>query len=539
MRYIDPLTSSGKRDRSISFSSKQTNPSSPHNNIKSSDHNNCGTVNKRMKTSAIKHITGSASSNSRIFGDEISMNNTSIDEYIYPTHKRDGSIASKADTDTGTVTSDCGTTEGSVVAQLRGKLQDFGQKNQHHYIKNIVIPSKEELEKPLRAKVKPTIKDPLGPTPLPKHSADALVRRMMDHNHSSSSSSTPSIFRQRSTPVRIRIKATPAEDVQATNEGYASVAKLSEWLANDPTSTKKVKQLRRGANIIAKSRKFDKVLANAEIEHVIPRNCVTKSKQLLQKALSNDDDDIFNNVERNCNDDANDLAFIPDWKKLGTTASLSVSDKKKWLSNAFHQSGNNSETNNSNYSIDVPSPHKVSKARTEILSSSRNNNFGSVAKEKWRQRTPTKTSCNSNDVQEAVPMTEISSQTNNCGIDLMDSSNVETVKRHNGCSSYSEMKSNVNNDNNNDDDGANVDFHVARKLLVQRSKANGADVDIVNPFHLRKAKFQQLEKESTRRQSSVMAATSLYKPTWDVNNGGYVKTYKEDIAPKKSLNDLP
>ena len=243
-------------------------------------------------------------------------------------------------------------------------------------------------------KSKPSIKDKPGPTPLPKHAADALVRRMVDHSNSAttSSASTPSIFRQRSTPVRLRIKATPSEDVQATNEGYASVAKLSKWLADDPTSTKKVKQLRRGANIIAKSRKFDKVLANAEIEHVIPRNCVTRSKILLQHALSNDDGDHMDTLHDTLNTDGMINATqptkttTPDWMKLGTTASLSVSDKKQWLSNAFHNGSNtigDSNDSNMNGQHARMTPVKVSKARTEIhSSSSRHNDFGNVAKEK-------------------------------------------------------------------------------------------------------------------------------------------------------------
>lgn len=503
--------------------------------------NNTRSSNKRMKSVDTATASNSTStlSTRRIFGDELSTNNASIDEFIHRTSVRDGSLISKADTDNGTVTSDCGTTEGSVVAQLRGKLKDFEQKNQHHYLKNIVVPSKEELEKPLRPKVKPTAKEKPGPTPLPKHAADALVRRMVDHsnNATTSSASTPSIFRQRSTPVRLRIKATPAEDVQATNEGYASVAKLSKWLADDPTSTKKVKQLRRGANIIAKSRKFDKVLANAEIEHVIPRNCVTRSKIMLQYAISSDDGDNDKTLDTIPDDIATAQtakSATPDWMKLGTTASLSVSDKKKWLSSAFQ----NGSTNVESYD-NKSTPVKVSKARTEIVSSSsRRSDLGNLAKEKWRQRTPTKPTSTIPRPESQIPQPkdEISLQMNIQG---------EPRSNNSLTASQSNVTKLIVNDNNHSDSNV-VDFHLARDMLVQRSKANGNDVDVMTAFERRKARFQQLENESMkRRQSSATAAihSQLYKATWENSSGstinGYVKSYKEDIAPKKSFNDLP
>lgn len=250
----------------------------------------------------------------------------------------------------------------------------------------------------LGPKVRASFSAPTGPTPLPPAAAHALVRRMVatDTNSSSTSSSgVSSIFRARSTPVRVRIKAAPPEDVQATNEGYASVAKLSKWLADDPTSTKKVKQLRRGANVIAKSRKFDKVfLANAiVIEECIPRDCVSRQKVLLQKALSEDDDDCLS--VKSCLQPEK-----KDWMKLsggGGAITLSdapsVSDKKKWLSNAFQTTTTTVHGAASTSAKPAPFAYNsASKARTEILTSNirRTTDFGDRAKEKWRKRTPTK-----------------------------------------------------------------------------------------------------------------------------------------------------
>jgi hypothetical protein len=529
MRYIDSLavSASTKRERSTpkqnhrtaSVSSKYQQPT---------DHNS--SPSKRMK------IEATVPSSGRLFGDELSTNNVT-EAYAKNDPKRIHTVGSNNETE-GTF-SDCGS-EVTSVAQLRGLLQDFGQKNQHHYIKNVAAPSKEELEKPLRPKVRPSAKEKPGPTPLPKPSADALVRRMMENNGTASASTTPSIFRARATPVCIRIKTTPPENVQATNEGYASVAKLSKWLANDPTSTKKVKQLRRGANIIAKSRKFDKALANAEVEQIIPRNCVTQSKLLLQKALSGDDE------EDDCVSLKSHQPTIkgvdhPDWMKLGTTASMSVAEKKKWLSSAFQT--NEASTDDESVQKSFP----IARARTEIASL-RNSDIGSLAKEKWRKRTPTKPPAHVSTPKKVLPVEEEDASqvvaTNDVTTKAQGSSTMETVKRHNGSSSF------LNESDNSTVSSAvekiheqneAVDFHLARQILVQRSKANGNDVELLSSFKLRKAKFESLEKEANRRKSTI-GPTNILKTSWEkgeTSDVAYVKKLKDDVAPKKTLKDLP
>jgi hypothetical protein len=482
-----------------------------------------------------------STSSGRLFGDELSTNNVT-EASTKKDLKRIHTVGSNNETDA--TFSDCGS-EVTSVAQLRGLLQDFGQKNQHHYIKNVAAPAKEELEKPFRPKVRPNAKDKPGPTPLPKPSADALVRRMMEHN--GTAPATPSIFRARATPVCIRIKTTPPENVQATNEGYASVAKLSKWLANDPTSTKKVKQLRRGANIIAKSRKFDKVLANAEVEQIIPRNCVTHSKLLLHKALSRDeDDDCVSLMSHQPTTKGNDH---PDWMKLSTTASMSVAEKKKWLSSAFQSNEANTDDNSLHKSF------PAAKARTEIVSL-RNSDIGSLAKEKWRERTPTKPLSHTStpkkvlpvkveDASKGVPTTEAIA--NDKRTEEANSSTLEPVKRHISISSHpnesnklagGSVTDNVQGKNNPIDV---VDFHLARQILVQRSKANGNAVELLSSFKLRKAKFQALEKEANRRKSSIPSA-GIMKTAWEKGestDSAYVKKLKDAVAPKKTFTDLP
>ena len=90
---------------------------------------------------------------------------------------------------------------------------------------------------------------------------------------------------------------------------------------------------------------------------------------------------------------------------------------------------------------------------------------------------------------------------------------------------------------------AELDFRKAREILVQRSKANGNEVNVLSKVNLRKAKFEGLEKEARRKSG----AFGLLKPSWEETSqdgsaappGTFVKTYHEDAPAKKSLEDLP
>ena len=166
--------------------------------------------------------------------------------------------------ETNSMTSDSNT-ETSSVAHLRHWLDELGQKNkkhfEHHSSIGLVPSDANELTKHRAHKARTEV----PPTPLPPTSV-AGQRKL----------ETP-IARARSTPVRIKSRHS---DVQATNEGYKSVAKLAAWLADDPTKNKKeILTLRRGANVIAKSRAFDKGLTNVIIEqHSIRSGSVLNRK---------------------------------------------------------------------------------------------------------------------------------------------------------------------------------------------------------------------------------------------------------------------
>jgi hypothetical protein len=87
-----------------------------------------------------------------------------------------------------------------------------------------------------------------------------------------------------------------------------------------------------------------------------------------------------------------------------------------------------------------------------------------------------------------------------------------------------------------------VEFRAARELLVNRSKNNGNPVRVINKVYLRKEKFEMIEKDIRRKSG----AYGLLKSTCGESSssagrpsGVYTKSYVQDIAPKKSFQELP
>jgi len=178
------------------------------------------------------------------------------------------------------------------VTKLKGWLDDFGKQNKNHFEKvNKVghVPTGIALQKPVRQKIQ---------VRSTKRATEQLVER---------GKGKPTM-----TPVRFQPKF---RNVQATDNGYASVKQLSAWLADDPTNANKTKGcVRRGINVIKKSRMFEKDLEHVIIEEAeIDSGSVDLKKNFLETAFQPETADAV----------------------LETKPNTSVSDKKKWLSNAF------------------------------------------------------------------------------------------------------------------------------------------------------------------------------------------------------------
>jgi hypothetical protein len=249
-------------------------------------------------------------------------------------------------------------------------------------------PPAEELplERPTRPKVSRTFSS-APPTPLPYNSASVIKRMMNDSKNKAAGSGKAvggggmSIRNKGMTPIRIK-PAYNKDEVQSTDTTRTSVAKLSAWLADDPTTTKKVKQIRRGANIIAKSRQFDKGLANVIVEqNNIRSGSVASKKDWLEIASStegdsNNTDDDFSSW----NGSASNQKSWLDGQRMNaanqdSASSFSVSNKKAWLNNAFKKADGTNAL--------------VPKAQTDVgTNQEERDDLSSRAKHMWRNRAP-------------------------------------------------------------------------------------------------------------------------------------------------------
>ena len=372
-------------------------------------------------------------------------------------------------------------------------------------------------------------------------------------------------------PKDLRLQKQQANrDVQATDEGYASVAKLSQWLASDPTSTKKKKQVRRGANVISKSRKFEKDQENVIIvENHISRGAVSDKKQWLQNAFrsedGHDDDERRSEVSssiassrytksevgirriaapsfastmetqshafRNNSPAEHGQGYSSAQSEIITddaASSLSVADKKDWLRNAFK---NNQKMATSSSAGVPPRSCGYSKAQTDIIHDRLELGSGSAAsvraKMRFKERSAKK--LHSSPMKSPNPQAAVEEKKPNQNPSVQVPQNDEE-----GAGSKTPICL---------ENTMSVSFKAARESLIGRSMQNGQKVEAVTKVQHQKSKLEQLEVKN-RRKSDMNGP--LKKPTWDSvqSSSGrpstvYEKKYVPDIAPKKSLEDLP
>ena len=372
-------------------------------------------------------------------------------------------------------------------------------------------------------------------------------------------------------PKDLRLQKQQANrDVQATDEGYASVAKLSQWLASDPTSTKKKKQVRRGANVISKSRKFEKDQENVIIvENHISRGAVSDKKQWLQNAFrsedGHDDDERRSEVSssiassrytksevgirriaapsfastmetqshafRNNSPAEHGQRYSSAQSEIITddaASSLSVADKKDWLKNAFK---NNQKMAAPSSAGVPPRSYGYSKAQTDIVHDRLELGSGSAAsvraKMRFKERSARK--LHSSPMKSPNPQPAVQEKNTNHKPPVESAQNDEEI-------TDSKMAICL-------EDTTSVNFKAARESLIGRSMQNGQKVEAATKVQQQKNKLEKLEVKN-RRKSDMNGP--LKKPTWDCVQSSsrrpstvYEKKYVPDIAPKKSFEDLP
>ncbi|KAL7464692.1 hypothetical protein ACHAXS_005029 [Conticribra weissflogii] len=140
----------------------------------------------------------------------------------------------------------------------------------------------------------------------------------------------------------LRFRAKPKiskEDVQATDDKRVSVKTLSEWISDDPFEQKKVRQVRSGAKVIAKSRAFETDQVSEAAKKVeVKLGSVHEKQAWLSGAFKQESSDgrpkpafasdKLNNPRPHQNKHKKE-------EESPERVLKSVNEKKEWLKNAF------------------------------------------------------------------------------------------------------------------------------------------------------------------------------------------------------------
>ena len=366
---------------------------------------------------------------------------------------------------------------------------------------------------------------------------------------------TPIISRQGNDSVILKSwrKGFKKEEIEATDNGHASVASLSKWLASDPTSERKKKHVRRGRNVISKSRQFEKDLENVVImESNISRGAVGHKTKWLQSAFKSssssgenlDEDETLSTFSEYVQSDAGLSARnFKSYNRKGpqteiitndAACSLSVADKKDWLKEAFSTASQERKKRGG----------CASRAQTDVMYNRGKfrNDATSRAKMRFKERSARKL-LNSDHSSAATGVTNDNAKMTSSY--AIAAHNPKNVLQSNNITDDREpvfkSKKDVRIANSIEEDSTSVGFRKAREVLVQRSKQNGNSVEVVNKVFLRKKKFEKMEAESQRKSMGL-----VLKPSWDLGDSSkghpsnaYEKRYFQDVAPKKSFEELP
>jgi hypothetical protein len=430
------------------------------------------------------------------------------------------------------------------VAHLRSFLDDFGRKNKKHFEKSRATTMNAEhiQTAPVRRpKIRSSLETPDGPTPLPKEAASVLVRRIMKPSASSNAA------------VATKFKAnhhaaTTKNEVEATNEGYASVEKLCKWLADDPTNTnKKSRPLRRGANVLAKSRAFDKGLVQViAAEHKIKQGSVSRHKKQFESRAPTTTTNATTTTSTN--------AVITSRRE--TVAGMRP-ERKAWAPI-------------------VVAPKPATAASEVVTRSDEVDAHAEAAKQQWRDRVlqskiqQPKAHLQAklrpqpkekNRPAEEAAMNVAADEEEDVDDDRSEVGSSVTVVAAKPpppgpSSSSSHLLESIMTDHDNDNEvsmfldtpsecsqatvearmppsSSTLDFRHVRDIAVKRSESNGSAEEMVQ---LRKKKFEKIQKDLRRRTGTH----GLLKASWEGEEGGnYIKKYVSDIPPKRALHELP
>ena len=162
--------------------------------------------------------------------------------------------------------------------------------------------------------------------------ANESAKKQQHAERSNVSSNTATPVRFRTTPKLKR------EDVAATDDKRVSVKTLSSWMSDDPFEQKKVRHIRTGAKVIAKSRIFEPTKTKNIAMNIEKGSVRNKQNWLKNDAFKSE----ANNAAKRSHPPSEVRSYQMKKKKKESPEKEfnSVKDKKEWLSNAFKDNNN-------------------------------------------------------------------------------------------------------------------------------------------------------------------------------------------------------
>ncbi|KAL3944331.1 MAG: hypothetical protein SGBAC_001578 [Bacillariaceae sp.] len=226
----------------------------------------------------------------------------------------------------------------TTVSARREWLKNFAKRNSNHYTSRNNKTSSEPLCKPQVEETRVH--------EAPRSTTATKFTRLVVPVADSMLSMEPALLseKRKFTPRKKKILHA---GIEATDDGVASVAKLSQWLASDPTAAKKKKMsVRRGRNVSYKSRKFDRGQENVVVkENHIQRGSVSDKKNWLKNAFQNMEEEPVDELTSRLNTQyakSEVGVYDPSIKRYAQSeivtsrpSTMTVSAKKDWLKKAF------------------------------------------------------------------------------------------------------------------------------------------------------------------------------------------------------------
>ena len=139
-------------------------------------------------------------------------------------------------------------------------------------------------------------------------------------------------------PVRFRMKPKiNKEDVEATDDKRVSVKTLSAWISDDPFEQKKLKHIRSGIRVINKSRVFESDKKKIDVQ--VESGSVHEKQAWLSSAFKHENQEARPPVNKEKPQTLRAYQNKPK-PQSPDKCLMSVNEKKEWLNNAFKKNDN-------------------------------------------------------------------------------------------------------------------------------------------------------------------------------------------------------